>query len=95
MILSQQNEWEWRKVKFGMLPPYAKEITLNTQLIMPELKRLNKNVPLSMRGHNDQFALYLLKLFMNLNISMEKHIGMAYSVKMESHLHLQQFMKKP
>ncbi|WP_228141286.1 SOS response-associated peptidase, partial [Acinetobacter baumannii] len=27
IILSHQNEWEWRKVKFGMLPPYAKEVS--------------------------------------------------------------------
>ena len=26
LILSNENELEWRKAKFGMLPPYAKEI---------------------------------------------------------------------
>lgn len=50
IILSHQNEWEWRKVKFGMLPPYAKEVSFNMQLIMQELKRLITNVHLNMPG---------------------------------------------
>jgi hypothetical protein len=95
MILSHQNEWEWRKVKFGMLPPYAKEITFKYATYNARTETVEQKRSFKHAWSNDQFGLFLLKLFMNLNISMVKHIGMAYSVKMESHLRLQQFMKKP
>ncbi|AMO40495.1 DUF159 family protein [Acinetobacter sp. BEC1-S18-ESBL-01] len=57
LILSNENELEWRKAKFGMLPPYAKEIafkyaTYNARTETVQQKRSFKHAWL-----NDQFAL--------------------------------------
>lgn len=95
IILSHQNEWEWRKVKFGMLPPYAKEVSFKYATYNARTETVDHKRSFKHAWSNDQFGLVLLKLFMNRNISMVKHIGMASFVKMGSHLRLQQFMKKP
>jgi len=57
MILSQQNEWEWRKVKFGMLPPYAKEITFKYATYNARTETVEQKRSFKHAWSHDQFAL--------------------------------------
>ncbi|MFX8323982.1 SOS response-associated peptidase family protein, partial [Acinetobacter baumannii] len=57
MILSQQNEWEWRKVKFGMLPPYAKEITFKYATYNARTETVEQKRSFKHSWSHDQFAL--------------------------------------
>lgn len=50
LILSNENELEWRKAKFGMLPLMPKKSHSNMQLIMPEQRQYNKSALLNMLG---------------------------------------------
>ncbi|MGG7258410.1 SOS response-associated peptidase family protein, partial [Acinetobacter baumannii] len=57
IILSHQNEWEWRKVKFGMLPPYAKEVSFKYATYNARTETVDHKRSFKHAWSNDQFGL--------------------------------------
>ncbi len=57
LILSNENELEWRKAKFGMLPPYTKEITFKYATYNARTETVQQKRSFKHAWLNDQFAL--------------------------------------